>query len=192
MQIAYNKSARKEKIRYIVVHDTGNNGVGADAEAHFIYFNGADRNASADFFVDDKGTLQVNDYKKYATWHCGDGKGKKGITNQNSIGIEMCIPKDGDFHKTVLHTLKLIVRLTEELGIPPENVVRHFDASGKLCPASMSQNNWAEWNVFHNALSGPEAFVGFMAGLETQTMDYLKNYTYGEALLQKLRGAICT
>ncbi|MBR3942714.1 MAG: N-acetylmuramoyl-L-alanine amidase [Clostridia bacterium] len=191
MQIAYNKSSRKEKIRYIVVHDTGNYGAGADAMAHFNYFNGADRGASADFFADDKGVLQVNDYQKYATWHCGDGKGKKGITNQNSIGIEMCVHKDSDFHKTVLHTLKLVCRLMVSLNIPPQNVVRHFDASGKLCPAAMSKNNWAEWKAFHNALLSPEAFIGLVAGLEPQTMAYLKNYTYGEALLQKLKNAIC-
>lgn len=190
MQIAYNKSVRKQKIEYIVLHDTGNRGKGADAKAHFAYFNGADRGASADFFVDDKGALQVNDYNTCYTWHCGDGKGKKGITNGNSIGIEICINQDGDYHKAVLHALKLTVRLMQELSVPPEKVVRHFDVSGKLCPASMSEKDWEGWKTFHSALSDPALFVELTAELEKQTTEYLKNYTYGDALLQKLKAAI--
>ena len=78
-QIAHNKSARTATIKYIVIHDTQNANKGADAEAHFKYFNGGNRNSSADFFVDNKKILQINDYTKYATWQVGDGKGKYGI-----------------------------------------------------------------------------------------------------------------
>ena len=53
-QIKYNKSDRNgTPIKYIVVHDTGNPSRGANATAHYNYFNGGNRNASADFFVDD-------------------------------------------------------------------------------------------------------------------------------------------
>lgn len=49
------------------------------------------RKASADFIVDDKDVVQVNpDLERYYCWAVGDGKGKKGITNSNSISIEMC------------------------------------------------------------------------------------------------------
>ena len=37
-QIAYNKTARNQKPIYIVIHDTGNTGKGANANAHFNYF----------------------------------------------------------------------------------------------------------------------------------------------------------
>ena len=40
-----------------------------------------------------------------------------------------------------------------ELNIPPERVVRHYDASRKNCPASMSNNNWAYWQDFKNRIS---------------------------------------
>ena len=53
-QIAYNRVTRNSAIRYIVIHDTGNKSKGADADSHFRYFNGGNRNSSADFFVDDK------------------------------------------------------------------------------------------------------------------------------------------
>ena len=43
-QIKYNCSNRGGiPIRYIVVHDTGNPSRGANATAHYNYFNGGDR-----------------------------------------------------------------------------------------------------------------------------------------------------
>lgn len=155
-QIAYNKSTRTQKPVYIVIHDTGNTGVGADAEAHFKYFNACNRSSSADFFADDTQVLQVNDYTKYYTWHCGDGKGKNGITNHNSVGIEVCVNSDGDYDKAVANTIELTKYLMNLLDIPAERVVRHYDASGKNCPASMSKNNWARWGVFKNKISESE------------------------------------
>lgn len=147
-QIAYNKVARNSIIKYIVVHDTANKSKGADADAHFKYFNGGNRNSSADFFVDDKKILQVNDYTKYCTWQVGDGKGKYGITNQNSVGVEICINSDGNYEKAVENAIELVKHLMKELNIPEERVVRHYDASRKNCPASMVDNGWAKWKEF--------------------------------------------
>ena len=155
-QIAYNISKRTSAIKYIVIHDTQNLKKGADADAHFKYFNGGNRNSSADFFVDDKKVLQINDYIKYATWQVGDGKGKYGITNQNSIGIEICINSDGDYEKAVANAVELTKYLMKELNIPIERVIRHYDASRKNCPSSMSGDNWALWNNFKKLLSESE------------------------------------
>ena len=151
-QIAYNRVARSGDIKYIVIHDTANTKKGANADAHFNYFNGGNRNSSADFFVDDKEILQVNDYKKYYTWQVGDGKGKYGITNQNSIGIEICINADGDYNKAFKNAVELTKYLMKELNIPAERVIRHYDASRKNCPASMSKNDWAKWKEFKEAI----------------------------------------
>ena len=150
--IKYNFSSRGgEEIKYIVIHDTGNTSKGAGADNHFLFFNGADRQSSAHYFVDDKQILRVvKDSDK--SWHCGDGRGLNGITNDNSIGIEMCINSDGDFNKTYLHTLKLTKYLMKKYNIPLENVVRHYDASRKICPNSMSKNNWEKWNKFKEHL----------------------------------------
>lgn len=156
-QIAYNCSARNgESIKYIVIHDTGNSASGANAIAHFNYFNGGDRSSSADFFVDSTQALCVNDYYKYYTWHCGDGKGKYGISNRNSIGIEMCINSDGDRDITIIKTVSLVKELMQELSIPIDRVVRHYDASRKNCPASMNKNNWSEWYEFKKRLQNEE------------------------------------
>ena len=157
-QISYNRSARTGSIRYIVIHDTQNRKNGADADAHFNYFNGGNRNSSADFFVDDKKILRINDYKKYYTWQVGDGKGKYGVTNQNSVGIEICINSDGDYDKAFLNAVELTKYLMKELNIPSERVIRHYDASRKMCPASMSENNWEKWERFKEAIVDKKVF----------------------------------
>lgn len=156
-QIKYNRSNRGgTPIRYIVVHDTGNPSRGANATAHYNYFNGGDRSSSADFFVDDTQVLCVNDYYKYYTWHCGDGRGKYGITNRNSVGIEFCINVDSDRDKTLERTAQIVRELMQELNIPIDRVVRHYDASRKNCPQSMSGNGWAQWYKFKEKLKGED------------------------------------
>ncbi len=155
-QIAYNFSVRGEPIRYIVIHDTGNPSAGADARAHFNYFNSANRSSSADIFIDDDECWVVNDYHKYYSWHCGDGQGKYGITNSNSVGIEMCVNSDGNYEMAFRNTVDVARKLMEELNIPLDRVVRHYDASRKNCPASMNKGDWHKWNEFKDLLKESE------------------------------------
>lgn len=161
-QIAYNRVSRNTEIKYIVIHDTGNKSKGANADAHFKYFNGGNRSSSADFFVDDTKILQVNDYTKYYTWQVGDGKGKYGITNSNSIGIEICVNADGDYEKAFANAAELTKYLMKELNIPIERVVRHYDASRKNCPASMNSNGWYKWTVFKESLQEGKIMANFI------------------------------
>ena len=151
--IKYNYSSRNNKrIEYIVIHDTGNTSKGAGADNHYRYFNGGNRNASAHYFVDDKEIIQTVEDTN-ASWHCGDGKGKYGITNQNSIGIEICVNSDGNYEKAVAKTVELVNHLMKKHNIPIDRVVRHYDASRKICPRSMSANNWDKWNEFKKSLN---------------------------------------
>lgn len=150
--IKYNYSSRKStKIKYIVIHDTGNKRKGAGANNHYLYFNGGNRNASAHYFIDDKEILQLVEDDN-ASWHCGDGKGMYGITNSNSIGIEICVNPDSDYNIAVQNTIELTKYLMNKHNIPLNNVVRHYDASRKNCPASMSKDNWKAWEEFKKAL----------------------------------------
>jgi hypothetical protein len=151
----YNYATRTAKILYIVVHDTGNKSVGANAQANVNYFNSGDRQASADLFVDDKGTIAFNtDMEKYYSWHCGDGAGRYGITNGNSVGLEICVNADGNYEKAVTNALEQVRLLMTRFGIDLAHVVRHYDASRKTCPNTMIENNWALWTVFKNRLAG--------------------------------------
>lgn len=146
--IKHNFSSRGgESIKYIVVHATGNTGYKANADAHFNYFNSGDRQSSAHYFVDDTQILRiVKDSDK--SWHCGDGKGKYGVTNANSIGVEMCINKDGNFNLTYRHTVELVKHLMSTYSIGIDKVVRHHDASGKACPDIWREDNWGKWHKF--------------------------------------------
>ncbi|MBO5453287.1 MAG: N-acetylmuramoyl-L-alanine amidase [Clostridia bacterium] len=150
MQIKYNITPRTNKIKFIVIHDTANKSDGANARAHYNYFNSGNRNSSADCFIDSKEILWVNDFTKYYTWHCGDGKGKNGIINNNSIGIELCINADGDYEKALNNLIDETARIAKMLSISHDHILRHFDVSGKNCPSSMQKNNWEVWKFFKN------------------------------------------
>ncbi|WP_422486400.1 N-acetylmuramoyl-L-alanine amidase family protein [Gudongella sp. DL1XJH-153] len=140
-----------KSVEYIVVHDTGNPRRGADADAHFNYFNKPGRNASAHYFVDSVEILQIVP-DSLAAWHCGDGRGRHGITNSNSIGVELCINVDGDWEETKKKGTLLIRLLMERHGIPKERVTRHFDVSRKICPRKMSEAGWREWTFFYDKI----------------------------------------
>lgn len=143
----YNFSKRSTQIKYIVIHDTGNPRKGADAVAHGKYFGSRKLSASAHFFVDEKRIVQVvEEYN--ASWHCGDGRNRYGINNFNSISIEICVNEDGIYEKAFENAISLTVHLKKKYCISLDNVVRHYDASRKLCPKSMSGDNWALWKIF--------------------------------------------
>ena len=133
--IRYNFSSRQgARIAYIVVHDTGNRAASADAMNHYRYFNGGNRRA-------------------YAAWHCGDGRGRYGIRNSNSIGVELCINQGNDMAKTYDYARDLIRELMAYYGIPKSRVVRHYDASRKVCPGHMlGKGDWGPWWGFWESL----------------------------------------
>ena len=150
--VKYNFSARKVQPTYIVIHDTGNPGAGA--LNHYNYFNGGNRNSSADYFVDSNNIIQIIDTDHYYSWAVGDGKGKYGITNSNSVSIEMCLEKDGyPSQSTIRNTINLTKYLMKKYNIGVNKVVRHYDCSRKSCPNSFKANNWAKWTSFKNALT---------------------------------------
>jgi N-acetylmuramoyl-L-alanine amidase len=153
--IKFNFTANANNPEYIVIHDTGNPNKGANAEMHYQYFNGGDRQASAHFFVDDFKVLQVIEIKD-KSWSCGDGANKYGINNGNSIGIELCINSDINKDIAMNNLLELTKLLMAQYNIPAEKVVRHYDASRKICPASMSANDWTKWKDFKASLKPAE------------------------------------
>lgn len=156
------------KPKFIVIHYVGAAG---QAEANADYFYNVNRNASAHYFIDKKETWQVG-YDDMGMWHVGDGnKSRIGwangyvyngkATNYNSIGIEMCQnPQPGKPIEdwpidpiVVEQTLLLTKFLMDKYDIPIDNVVRHYDVSGKMCPAPWRHNDWALWKKFKSDLA---------------------------------------
>ena len=148
---SYNFSSRNSNsIKYIVLHYTANKG--DTAKNNVDYFYNGDRQASAHYFVDDTSIWQsVEDSN--AAWSVGDGNGVYGITNQNSISIEMCCNLSGIVSSTTeSNAIELVKYLQGKYNISNSNVVRHYDASRKICP-NWSENNWSRWINFKNKLT---------------------------------------
>ena len=126
---------RNGDIKYIVIHFTSNNGDTALNNCN--YFSGANRGASAHYFIGDDGIYQsVPD--KWAAWAVGGTKIYKHpyCRNMNSISIEMCsrIGADGKYYirdGIVEQTIKLTRYLMNKYNVPVENVLRHYDVSNK-------------------------------------------------------------
>lgn len=140
---SYNIQKRTSSIKYIVVHYTGSGTTNAGAaKANCQYFSRANRNASAHYFIDNGGIWEYADPAALVTWHCGDGHGAYGITNANSIGIEVCLDGDKPFTSTEIKYLaELVQYLMKKFGVSASNVVRHYDASRKQCPLYYAKRN---------------------------------------------------
>lgn len=176
-------------IRYIVIHYTGNDGDSDEANAN--YFKRNIVKASAHYFVDDDSVTQsVPD--DYVAWSVGGKKytncAKTGggtmygkCTNANSLSVELCdTVKDGKVYpsaKTIENALTLVRELMKKYNVPASRVIRHFDVTGKACPAywcrSVEKN--ALWEtVFHKKLMTSSASA---ASAESTAKSYLVRIT---------------
>ena len=188
-----------QAIKYIVIHYTGNDGDTAMNNAK--YYASTVVKSSAHYFVDNKEIVQsVPDLrvawavggKKYPSCpQTGGGTLYGKCTNTNSISIEICDAVRDGVYKPAPETVAAVLDLTRELmknyNVPAANVIRHFDVTGKLCPAYWTSD--AVWrSEFLDKLNAPD-YYGILqqrAGLESTTMAYLRSYKYGDDLIRKL------
>lgn len=145
----YGSIRQTSNIRYIVIHYTGNDG--DTDEGNSIYFLNNVLKTSAHYFVDsDSVTQTVPD--NYIAYHCGAKAYKhKECRNSNSIAIELCDDvKNGVIYpseKTIQNALELTNTLMKKYNIPKENIIRHYDVTGKKCPVYWV-NNTKWYNEF--------------------------------------------
>lgn len=118
---------------WITVHETANERPGANAEAHrrFVQVGGGPEGVSFHFVVDDREVVQLLPTIENG-WHAGDGANGPG--NRTSLGIELCVNRDGDWERTQEHGVRLVAALCRALGLGAERVVPHQHWSGKRCP----------------------------------------------------------
>ncbi len=146
---------RKQSVEYIVVHYTANNGDTAQGNGN--YFAQANRNASAHYFVDEN-TIVQSVLDNDTAWHCGAKSYRhEKCRNDNSIGVEMCSEKDsnGQYYineQTQNTAIVLVKTLMEKYNIPLENVLRHYDVTGKMCPEPFVRNQ-VQWLDFKQKLT---------------------------------------
>lgn len=196
-------AGRSQKIQYLVIHYTANNG--DTAQNNLDYFSRNVVQASAHYFVDENGCEQsVKDTD--TAYHCGATAYKHpSCRNANSIGIELCsrIDSKGNYYfmdATVENAAALARQLMQAYGIDRDHVLRHYDVTGKKCPAPMVDNTTLWQNFLAMLDDDGEAkemtyeeakkAVQEKAGLSDATMQFLASYIWREDLLKKLAAAM--
>ena len=149
------------KINNIVVHYVGN--PGTTAEANLGYFktlantevNKIGTKASSNFIVGLEGEV-LQCMPIYEEAYCSNNR------NSDTLSIEVCHPdENGKFNSaTYASVTRLCAYLCNELGLTEDDLIRHYDVTGKQCP---------KYYVLH-----PEAWEQFKAdvGSRLKSGDY--------------------
>lgn len=144
-------------ITHIVLHYTG--GVGSAKNNAKYYSDTPDVGASAHLFVgwaSEGAQIYEGVPIEHRAWHAIGW-------NEHSIGIEIACHNDTgnrdadspDWYfddLTIERVLQLVTCLMKDYNIPIENVVRHYDCTGKWCP-SMWVTHPEQWENFKAMLS---------------------------------------
>lgn len=155
----YAPGGPNRSIEYLVLHYVGATGT---AMQNAQFYHGQYRGASAHYFVDFDGSIVRVVRDRDVAWHCGTRGTYRHprCRNQNSIGIELCVRNRGGntaatdkdagwyFEPATLRSAQRLVRaLMDRYRIPIEGVLRHYDVTGKLCPAPFC-NGQMDWSAF--------------------------------------------
>lgn len=146
---------KQQAPRAIALHWTAN--PGGTALNHYNYFNnGAGGNyASAHYFVDRYNIICIipdnevafhaneSGYSKigYLNGLWTPGVNYRGNANSGSIGIEMCLERDGSYHpETLKKTWWLTAHLLKKHGLGLDRIETHNRITGKACPRDFLGN----------------------------------------------------
>lgn len=143
----YTKGRDGNKINKIVIHYTA-----SDASAHnnLVYFGRDSAGASAHYFIDKDGSIHQSVKEGDRAWHAGNWN-----VNCHSIGIEN-VSAGEDFAEAQINSLASLVKdIMARYNIPASNVIRHYDVTGKECPAPYLDNN--KWAKLHARITGGSA-----------------------------------
>ncbi len=115
------------EVKDIVVHYVGN--PGSSAKGNRDYFDSDQSQVSSHFVVGLEGEVLLCvplDEKSAASNH----------RNIDTISIEVCHPDEtGKFtFETNVSLVRLLSYLLERFDLDTENIIRHFDVTGKQCP----------------------------------------------------------
>ncbi|MBR2635080.1 MAG: N-acetylmuramoyl-L-alanine amidase [Clostridia bacterium] len=116
-----------EGVRDIAVHYVGNPNTTAMANRN--YFDSPDSTVSSHFIVGLEGEVILCvplDEKSSAT----------NERNRDTISVEVCHPdSEGKFSEVTEESLiRLLIWLCENFDLSEENLIRHYDVTGKKCP----------------------------------------------------------
>ena len=153
---------RSRAVDRIVVHFTATLASARNNATYFARNEG--QGASAHYFVDD---ITPEIYQSVAegdtAWHAGDWQ-----MNCRAIGIEV-VSAGEDFSATEVEKLGwLVKKLMARYGIGASGVIRHYDVTGKLCPASYVAAS--KWAALKAAITGGGASGGTTAAAPSGTV----------------------
>ena len=140
MSIKINKMIAKthcylgqNKPNYVVIHETDNWSKGANSRAHATAMKNGNLAGTVHYYVDSQECYQTLEHQDGA-WAVGDGHGKYGISNLNSINIEICVNPESNYYLAVDRAAELAAMLLNQYGWDTSHLKRHYDASRKHCP----------------------------------------------------------
>ena len=146
----------RDSIEYIVFHYTANEGDTAKNNVDY-YANVNQREAGAHFFVDQNGRIGRSIPMNREAWSVGGNRlNTKGgscygkVTNRNSISIELCDIISKSPSDSMVKAVKDLIKYIQKYCPNAITIVRHYDVTGKLCPASMVDND--AWYTFLNRI----------------------------------------
>lgn len=174
------------KIKYIVVHYTGDVWAQGWAKRTAKAMQSWRRSVSTHYLVGDDGIYQVLD-EKYCAWHCGgySRANKCDACNGNSVGVDLVEHKrsaesnsvkdrDWYFDEKVLNDgAHLIAEIAVRNGIPDERIIRHFDVTGKSCPRPFvgtdkneitGESHESAWDKFKERIRAARAILNDSRG----------------------------
>ena len=134
----------RAQIRYIVLHGAAEGSMPPGTSVHYLV---------------DEEHVQRCVPVRVAAWHCGTRGAyfHPYCRNANSIGIAMCTRRQAGRETLPLAAARraqaLVRALMARYGIPPENVLRHYDVTHKTCPVPLVERA-ADWAAFRAALDG--------------------------------------
>ena len=122
------RTGRKlEKVRDIVIHYVGN--PGTTAQGNHDYFSEYTTPVSSHFIVGLEGeiiqAIPLDEYSSASNWR-----------NYDTISIEVChLDESGQFTEVTTEALVTLCKwLLETYHLDSQNLIRHFDVTGKACP----------------------------------------------------------
>ncbi|EAE7519881.1 N-acetylmuramoyl-L-alanine amidase family protein [Listeria monocytogenes] len=151
------------RVSKIVMHYTAN--PGASADNHRRYFRDLkERYASAHIFIDDKEAICIIPLNEVA-YHANERSCKLtalqastsyyrgGNANLTSIGIEMCLDKNGNITAATFNrSVDVAAELCKTYDLTASDIIRHYDVTGKNCPAPWVAKP-SELTRFRNAVN---------------------------------------
>ncbi|MBY0551838.1 MAG: peptidoglycan recognition protein family protein [Candidatus Obscuribacterales bacterium] len=144
---------RKEPVKYVVLHST-ETATTADAKRVIRSWNNRGKShPGAQYVVDRDGTIYQTVSPEIATMHVNAFKTRYGVSNRNSIGIEIVRSgKQKYTPKQLQNVSRLCLYLQQRFGIEDDHVVSHsyVQPSDRSDPVNF---NWKAFNISKNMLA---------------------------------------